>query len=331
MNVPAGNHMPYRVNEARRHKFAKARYRVSNWGEYDQALQNRGSLTVWVTPEAIAAWQAPPTGQRGRSPFYSDLAIETGHLLRLAFGRPWRPTEGLLRSVMTLLGVSLAVPDHTTFSRRSSGLSLPTSLTPSSEPVHVVIDSTGLKVYGAGEWQREKHGERRRRTWRKLHLAVNPDTNEILASELTSNEIGDSSMMGPLLEQIQSPMSAVTADGAYDGEPVYRAIAARQPQPPPMVIIPPRATAVLGPTAGTVPSLRDRHIQTIQEKGRRGWQRAVGYGKRSLVETAMLRYKTLIGPTLRARKLATQKVEARLACSVINRLTQLGMPVSQRV
>src|SRR3954470_14498611 len=215
--------MPYKIKEARRQKF-KARYRVKNWREYDQALQQRGSLTVWVTPEAIAAWQAPPTGQRGRSPYYSNLAIETGHLLRLAFGRPWRQTEGLLRSIVTLLGVSLAIPDHTTFSRRSASLSLPTSLTPSSEPVHVVLDSTGLKVYGAGEWQREKHGERGRRTWRKLHLAVNSESGEILASELTSNEVGDPSMVAPLLDQIPGVMASVTADGAYDGEPVYRTI-----------------------------------------------------------------------------------------------------------
>src|SRR3954468_23338071 len=278
--------MPHQVNQARRHPFPKARYRVSNWGEYDRALQTRGSLTVWVTPEAIAAWQAPPTGQRGRSPFYSNLAIETGHLLRLAFGRPWRQTEGLLRSIVTLLGVSLAVPDHTTFSRRSASLSLPTSRKWSSEPVHVVIDSTGLKVYGAGEWQREKHGARDRRTWRKLHLAVNPDTNEILASELMSNEIGDPSMVSPLLDQIPGSLASVMADGAYDGEPVYCAVAQRQPEPPPMVIIPPRMTAVLRSSTGTVSSLRDRHIQTIQQKGRRGWERAVGYGQRSLVETA---------------------------------------------
>src|SRR3954449_9953604 len=174
--------MPYKIKEARRPKFPKARYRVKNWREYDQALQTRGSLTVWVTPEAIAAWQAPPTGQRGRSPFYSNLALETGHLLRLAFGRPWRQTEGLLRSVVTLLGVNLAIPDHTTFSRRSVGLLLTTPLPPTAEPVHVVIDSTGLKVYGAGEWHKEKHGGRGRRTWRKLHLAVNPDSGEILAS-----------------------------------------------------------------------------------------------------------------------------------------------------
>jgi hypothetical protein len=219
--------MPYKIKEARRQKFPKARYRVKNWGEYDQALQDRGSLTGWVIPEAIAAWQAPPTGQPGRSPLYSNLAIETGHLLRLAFGRPWRQTEGLLRSIMNLLGVSLAVPDHTTFSWRSLGLSLTTALPPTARgPVHVVIDSTGLKIYGAGEWQREKHGERGRRTWRKLHLAVNPDNGEILASELMTNEVGDLSMVAPLLEQIPESIASVLADGAYDVAPVYRTIAA---------------------------------------------------------------------------------------------------------
>jgi Transposase DDE domain len=110
-------------------------------------------LTLWVTPKAIAAWRSPPTGRRGRSPFYSNLAIETGHPLRLALGRPWRQTKGLLRSVATLLGVSLTIPDHTTFSRRSVGLSLATTLPPTLGPVHVVMDSTGLKVYGTGEWQ----------------------------------------------------------------------------------------------------------------------------------------------------------------------------------
>jgi Transposase DDE domain len=233
--------------------------------------------------------------------------------------------------VVTLLGLSLEIPDHTTFSRRSVGLSLATALPQTAEPVHVVIDSTGLKVYGAGEWQVEKHGERGRRTWRKLHLAVNPDSGEILASELTSNEVGDSAMVGPLLEQIPGSLASVLADGAYDAEPVYRAVAQRQPEPSPMVIIPPRATAVLGPTSDTAPSLRDQHIQMIQQKGRGGWERAVGYGQRSLVETAMFRYKTLIGPTLRARQFAAQQVEARVACSVINRMTELGRPISQRI
>jgi len=288
---------------------------------------------VWVTPEALAAWQPPRTGQRGRPRDYSDVAIETGHLLRLAFGRPWRQTEGLLRSITALLGVGVGVPDHTTFSRRSPGLALATALTraQASGPVHVVIDATGLKVHGAGEWLIEQHGQRGKRGWRKLHLAVDPSTGEILACELTSNEEGDASQVSPLLAQIPGPLGAVIADGAYDGEPVYRAVAERQSDPPVAVVIPPRLTAVPSTNAETTPSQRDRHIQLIRGKGRLGWQKAVGYGRRSLGEAAMSRYKALIGRGLRARSLPAQKTEARAACSVLNRMTRLGMPVSQRI
>jgi hypothetical protein len=324
--------MPYKANAERRHKIPRARYKVTNWPDYDRALQQRGSLTVWVTPEALAAWHPPRTGQRGRPRDYSDVAIETGHMLRLVFGRPWRQTEGLLRSLVTLLGLSVGVPDHTTFSRRSPGLSLAAALTRAqvNGPVHVLIDATGLKVYGAGEWLIEQHGERGKRTWRKLHLAVDPSSGEILASELTTSAEGDASQVGPLLDQISRPIASVTADGAYDGEPVYRAVAERQPDPPAVVIIPPRATAMLSTTAGTAPNQRDRHIQMIRDKGRMGWQKAVGYGRRSLAETAMFRYKTIIGRGLRARTLPAQKTEARVACAALNRMIRFGMPVSQR-
>src|SRR4051794_40550388 len=179
--------MPYKANGPRRHRIPRARYRVSNWPEYDRALQQRGSLTVWVTPEALAAWHPPKTGRRGRSRTYSEIAIETGHLLR---------------SLATLLGLDIGVPDHTTFSRRSPGLTLVKSLAQAQRtgPVHVVIASTGLKVYGAGEWLTEKHGERGQRTWRKLHLAVDPNSGEILACELTTIEEGDAALVGPLLD-----------------------------------------------------------------------------------------------------------------------------------
>src|ERR687894_157776 len=324
--------MPYKANEARRHRIPRARYRVTNWPDYDRALQRRGSLTVWVTPEALAAWHPPRTGRRGRSRQYSAVAIETGHLLRLAFGRPWRQTEGLLRSLTALLGVDVGVPDHTTFARRSPGLALATALAQAQArgPVHVVIDATGLKVHGAGEWQVERHGGRGRRTWRKLHLAVDPGSGEILASELTTSEEGDASQVGPLLDQIPGPIASVTADGAYDGEPVYRAVSERQADPPVAVIIPPPAGAVPGPTAPTAPRQRDGHLRTIEDRRRLGWQKAVGYGRRSLGETAMFRYKTVIGRSLRARTLPGQKTEARVACSVLNRMTRLGMPVSRR-
>jgi len=325
--------MPYKANEPRRHRIPRARYRVSNWPEYDRALQRRGSLTVWVTPEALAAWHPPETGRPGRSPQYAEIAIETGHLLRLAFGRPWRQTEGLLRSLATLLGLGIGVPDHTTFSRRSPGLALAGALAQAQRtgPVHVVIDATGLKIHGAGEWLAETHGKRGRRTWRKLHLAVDADTGEILASELTTSEEGDASQISSLLEQITGPIASVIADGAYDGEPTYRAVAERQPNPPAAVVIPPRATAVASPTAGTAPTQRDRHIRTIQDRGRMGWQKAVGYGRRSLGETAVFRYKAIIGRRLRARTLPSQKTEAKVGCSVLNRMARLGMPVSQRI
>ncbi|QCG94854.1 IS5 family transposase [Azospirillum sp. TSA2s] len=321
--------MPYKANEPRRHKIPKARYRVENWAAYNAALRRRGDLTIWVSPEAIAAWTPPVTGRRGRPSRYSDIAIETGLMLRLAFGRPWRQTEGLRGSLMRLLGLDLPVPDHTTFSRRSADLAIETALARTDGPVTVAIDSTGLKVFGKGEWHLQKHGGPARRSWRKLHLAVDPDTGEVLASELTGNEEGDASLVGSLLDQITRPIDAVIADGAYDGEPTYRTVAAHAPNAD--VIIPPRATAVVSDTAETAPSQRDRHIQVIAERGRLGWQRAIQYGRRSLVEVAMLRYKVLIGRSLRARTLPAQKAEARATCAVINRMTSLGMTTSRKV
>jgi Transposase DDE domain len=321
--------MPYKVNQERRHRIPKARYHVKNWRDYDAALRRRGDLTVWVTAEAIEAWTPANTGRRGRPQRYSEMVVETGLMLRLAFGRPWRQTEGMLASILRLLGLDLPVPDHTTFSRRSVDLTVAKAVRTATGPVNVVIDSTGLKVFGAGEWQREKHGGKGHRTWRKLHLAVDPETGEILTSELTTTEDGDASQVGPLLDQISGPIASVTADGAYDGEPVYRTIAERDPAA--AVIIPPRSTAVPSSTAETAPTQRDRHLRMIQERGRRSWQKAVNYGRRSLGEVAMMRYKTVIGRRLHARTLPTQKAEAAAGCKVINIMTRLGMPVSQRV
>jgi transposase len=321
--------MPYKVNQERRHRIPKARYRVKNWRDYDAALRRRGDLTVWVTAEAIEAWTPANTGRRGRPQRYSEIVVETGLMLRLAFARPWRQTEGMLASIMRLLGLDLPVPDHTTFSRRSVGLTVGKAVRPATGPVNVVIDSTGLKVFGAGDWRREKHGGKGRRTWRKLHLAIDPESGEILTSELTTTEDGDASLVGPLLDQISDPIASVTADGAYDGEPVYRIIAERDPAA--AVIIPPRSTAVPSGKAETAPTQRDRHLQMIQERGRLGWQKAVNYGRRSLGEVAMMRYKTVIGRRLHARTLPTQKAEAAAGCKVLNVMTRLGMPVSQRI
>ena len=219
-------------------------------------------------------------------------------MLRLAFGRPWRQTEGMLTSILCLLDVNLPVPDHTTFSRRSVDLTVAKAVRTATGPVNVVIDATGLKVFGAGEWQRETHGGKGRRTWRKLHLAADPDTGEILASELTTSEDGDASLVGPLLDQISGPIASVTADGAYDGDPVYRIIAQRDPAA--AVIIPPRSTAV--PSEHCRDGAHPARPAPPDDPGAGSAWLAEGlnYGRRALGEVAMMRYKTLIGRRLHA-------------------------------
>jgi transposase len=318
--------MPYKFNESRRHKIPAARYRVTNWPEYDAALVRRGSLTVWFTEDAVAAWHAPATGERGGQPIYSAIAIETGLALRLVFHQPLRQTEGLLRSIADVLGVNIAIPDHTTLSRRGGGLTVLPKRIDRAEPLHLLVDSTGLKIYGEGEWLDQKHGIRSRRRWRKLHLGVDADTHEIVAVELTPDDVGDVSEIPHLLDQIDADVASMTADGAYDGEAVYDAMAKRHPEA--VVIIPPRATAVESETTATP---RDKHLAAIAKHGRIGWQRSSGYNRRSLIETAMYRYKTIIGRRLHARTLPNQRSEAKVGCNVLNRMTRLGMPASARI
>src|SRR4051795_11859888 len=225
-----------------------------------------------------------------------------------------------------LLGLDLPIPDHTTFSRRGGGLTVLPQRVERNEPLHLLIDSTGVKIYGEGEWLNQKHGIRSRRRWRKLHLAVDADTQEIAAVELTPDDVGDVSAFPDLLDQIESPVGSVTADGAYDGETVYDEVRHRHPAA--RVIIPPRSTAVLS-EAGT--TQRDEYLRSLQNHGRIGWQRRSGYGRRSLAETAMYRYKTIIGRRLHARTLPNQKTEANIACNALNRMTGLGMPISIRI
>ena len=274
----------------------------------------------------MAAWHAPASGERGGQLIYSDLAIKTGLALRLVLHQPLRQTEGALRSIADLLGVRIRIPDHTTFSRRGGGLRILPKRIVRGEPLHVLVDSTGVKIYGEAEWLDQKQRARSTRRWRKLHLAVDADTHEIVAVELTTDDVGDVSMISDLLDQIEDPVGSMTADGAYDGQMVYDAVTQRHLEA--KVIIPARSTAVLSepPT-----SQRDQHLQTIAEHGRISWQRSSGYGRRSLVETAMYRYKTIIGRRLRARTLPNQQTEAKIGCNVLNHMTNLGMPVPVRI
>jgi hypothetical protein len=317
--------MPYKHNEERRHKYEKPRYKVTNWPEYNAALRRRGDVTIWFTDEAIAGWRPAKTGGRGRPVEYSDVAIETALFLRQVFHLPLRQTEGLMNSLARLMEADIKIPDFSCISKRSIGLPrhiLSKALEPGS---FVIVDSTGLKVYGKDEWHQEKHDVQARRTWRKLHLAID-EHHQVLACELTTPEVGDTTAIPDLLAQITTPFETFMGDGAYDGEPVSQVVLAKQPDA--QVIVPPHKTAVFSATGNTQ---RDRHIETIARKGRTVWQQITGYNFRSYVELAMQRYKRIFGNTMKARALPQQKTEAWTSTSALNRMSSLGMPVSVKI
>ncbi|CAA9322281.1 MAG: Transposase [uncultured Gemmatimonadaceae bacterium] len=320
--------MPFKANSDRRHRIPKQRHRVTNWAAYEAGLRARGGLTVWFTAEAIAAWRAEPRTGRGGQPRYSALAITTALTLRAVFRLALRQAEGLIGSILALLGLDLASPDHTTLSRRAETLEVPRPRC-GREPVHLLVDSTGLRLCGPGEWLVEKHGARTRRGWRKLHLATDADTGRIVASALTDKDADDGSRVGPLLEQVDGPVASFTGDGAYDRDDVYAEVAARHPEA--TVVVPPRASAVLSDAAETAPTRRDAHLQCIAERGRMGWQRASGYNWRALVEADVSRWKRVIGDGLRFQTDGRQETEVAIAADVLNRMLGLGRPEYVRI
>ncbi len=320
--------VPFKANAARRHRIPKQRHRITNWAEYDAALRQRGSLTVWFTDAAIAAWRAEPRTTPGGQPHYSALAIATALTLRAVFRLALRQTEGLIGSILRLLGLELAVPDHSTLSRRGETLAVPQPRS-GMKPVHLLVDSTGLKLGGPGERLTEEHGTKARRSWRKLHLGVNAATGEIVAAELTTREVDDGSQIGPLLDQVAGPVASFTGDGAYDRDDVYRAVAERHPDV--AVVVPPRRDAVPSETATTAPTQRDRHLELIAEHGRMAWQKATGYNARAKAEAAMSRYKRVIGDALRSRTDGRRATEAAIAVCALNRMLQLGRPEPVRI
>ena len=298
-------------------------------------MRQRGSLTVWFTDEAVAAWAAAPRTTRGGQPSYSPLAILTALTLRAVFRLAYRQAEGLIGSIISLLGLTLRVPDHTTLSRRAATLAVPrpqsssTDVGGSARPQHLLVDSTGLKLCGAGEWLIEKHGTRTRRSWRKLHLGVDAGTGQIVAVALTSKEVDDAAQVGPLLDQVTGPLGSLTADGAYDQDGVYAEVAERHPDA--AVIVPPRRTAVLSDQAETEPTQRDRHLQRIAETSRRAWQKVSDYNKRARVEAAIGRWKQVIGDGLRSRIDERRVTEVNVAVDVLNRMLDLGRPNYVRI
>ena len=310
---------------SRVHPKYKTKYHVSNWPEYERALVGRGDVTLWLSAEAIQAWRPAPLGRPGGPRKFSNLAIETALTLRLVFSLPLRQTKGFLRSVLTLMATGLDAPDHTTLSRRGQPLDVALDRGPTPGPLDLVVDSTGLSVFGEGEWAAAKHGGRGKRGWKKLHLGVDR-SGVIVAQALTEPTADDATTGVGLVTGIPGNVASVTADAAYDTVAFYDAGTDRGAR----VVVPPARTAALS-RRGPRSRVRDRTIGRVQALGRRRWQKAAGYHRQARVENAVFRYKSIIGPGLRARTAGGRKTEALLACNVLNRMTELGWPASYRI
>ena len=316
-------------------------YKVQNWAEYNDALVERGSLTVWISQEAIEKWEYDGPNQQGAQWGYTDLAIRTCLEIKLAYELTLRQVEGFVGSIFELMGVDLDVPDYSLLSKRQSGVEVDLSAGGSGGEVsHLVMDSTGLKVHGEGEWKQRTHGKQKRRTWRKLHLGVDAETGQITATVLTDNTEADASQVEPLLEETEGggnegggneggELQAVYADGAYDTWDGCEAITGREAMP----VIPPQRNAKIkkhGNAAGP-PLPRDEAIRYIRSHGRKKWKRTRDYHRRSLGETAVCRYKQLVGRFVEARRWACEQVEVKLGAKVLNKMMRLGMPETVKV
>jgi Transposase DDE domain len=303
----------------------KAVYRVTNWKKYNESLVRRGDITLWFAEDVLAAWEHANREVKVGRPFtYSDTAIECLLALRELFQLPYRQTEGLGRGLVKLMDVEVAIPDFTSLAKRAAKLNVSLELSRVEGPIDIVVDSTGLKVFGAGEWRSDAYRHPKRRTWRKLHLSINAVSQEIVAEMLTSQKCDDADLVPELLAQIESSVKKLYGDGAYDKWKVYDELDHQEIQP----VIPPRRRAVIkqhGNCAGK-PLPRDEAIRGIRRLGRRRWKEEIGYHRRSLVETGISRLKRAFGTRLKNKQFQNQQTETRLRCKLLNRFTQLGLP-----
>jgi hypothetical protein len=303
----------------------RRRYRIRNWRDYNKALVARGSLTLWVEGRTLRAWRDTSNpARRGRRRTYSDAAVACALTLREVYGLPLRATEGLISSVLRLLGADLSAPHYSTLSRRAAGLGVELPRLPAG-PLHLAVDSTGVKVYGEGEWKVRLHGIERRRTWRKLHLMIDHRTHEVVSLSMTDKDVLDRRALPRLLSEVEGEVVEVLGDGAYDFQDCYRAIRARGARS----VIPPKKRARVrgAPEFGD----RDEAVRRGRQVGREEWKREAGYHRRSLAETAMMRLKTIFAERLKARAWKRQVTELRVRCAALNRMTALGMPQSYAV
>ena len=302
-------------------KKTRGRYRTTNWTEYNAALKARGSLSVWLDKEMT--WHAVPSGKRGRSQTFSDAAIQFCLSIKCLFGQPLRQTLGMVQSLLKLAGLDWAVPDFSTVSRRQAKLQVQLNYRPRPGGLHLLVDSTGIKFLGEGEWKRKKHGAEYRRQWRKVHLGIDAQTLEIRAIEVTDNAVGDAPVLPHLLEQIapDEPIASVSADGAYDTKACHAVIAERGAA----AVIPPRKNARAWKDDSAGARVRNDAVAACKRLGRGVWKVWSGYHRRSLVETKMHCLKRL-GERVMARTFERQVVELHVRVAVLNRFSQLGRP-----
>ena len=300
-------------------------YRVRNWKQYNRALINRGNITLWISEDVRSGWHCREHRRRaGRRYSYSDGAIEAILSVRVIYGLSLRAVQGFFEGFLK----GFLIPNYSKLSRRAKFLEIEITRMKKEgkKPTDLVIDSTGLKVYGEGEWKMRTHGKQKRRTWRKYHVSVDPSTHEVVAQELTESNVHDCTQMGKILPEER--IGKVYADGAYPGKSSMDAIAIRGGTP----VIPVRTgtCVVRSPSPGQ--ELRNQLIRDKRKLGgKKAWKRESGYHRRSLVETHMFRLKTILGGSLKSRCFANQKTEAKIMANVLNRMTALGMPRSEKV
>lgn len=304
------------------------RYRIDNWREYNQALIKRGSLTIWVEETALAQWQAPKiAGKRGRPFFYSNEAILMLLMVREVYRLPLRALQGFASSIFLLMGLDLPVPSYTQISRRAQQLSRSLKRRLRGDITDIVFDSTGLKVFGEGEWKVRIHGKGKRRSWKKLHIGVDPRSQEIVFWEITEKEAGDAQVAERLLSEIDDCLGTVYGDGAYDSGALRAAVHERGGK---TLIPPPQTATYKGATSGWERE-RDEVLALIaglgdDELARKLWKKLSGYHLRSLGETAFSRLKTILGAHLKNRSPGGQASESYCKCLVLNKMTNLGIP-----
>ena len=311
----------------------KDKYRIRNWGKYNQSLKNRGSITFWFSPEVTKKWYFKgPLKGKGRPKLYSDDAILCALMIRSVFHCKLRQLQGFIESLIGLLGLNLDCPHYSVFCRRAKKLKIPlrTPLKP-GEKLNVIFDSTGLKVFGEGEWKTRKHGYSKRRTWRKLHVGMCADSGQIVIGALSSNNITDDAAMVEMMDHLDEfSLENVYGDGAYDTIDCRMAIHDRGGR---QIIPPPKNARVLKKNPPPCLMERNSAVEKIRqggEEGRKHWKETIGYHKRSVIETLMFRFKTIMGGDLRSRIWQNQVTEAMIKLQALNKMTELGMPKSYK-